>query len=58
MSTEQDEAIDWHDEATAVIKDVKEHVKTIAISEKLITGSMNFSLLSAKFVQHWCNINL
>ena len=51
MSAEQDETIDWHDEATAVIKDVKEHVKIIAISEKLITGSMNFSLLSA-FVRH------
>lgn len=38
MSTEQDEMIDWHNEASAVIKDMKEHVKTIAISEKLITG--------------------
>lgn len=52
MSTEQDEAIDWHDEATAVIKDVKEHVKTIAISEKLITGSMNFLYC----LQNLCNI--
>jgi len=37
MSAEQDEMIDWHLEATAVIKDVKEHVKKIEISDKLIT---------------------
>lgn len=38
MSSEQVEFIDWHTEASAVITDVKDHVKTIEISEKLITG--------------------
>lgn len=38
MSVAQKGTIDWHNEALAVIKDVKGHVKTIAISEKLITG--------------------
>jgi hypothetical protein len=50
MSVEHEEIIDWHTEAMAVIKDIKDHVKTIAISEKLITGEIflvfiiNFSL--------------
>lgn len=46
------EVIDWHEEARAVIKDVKDHVKTIAISEKLITGK--FSLLSEDLLFFIC----
>lgn len=42
MASVQEDIIDWHTEATAVIKDVKEHVKHIAISENLITGSSSF----------------
>lgn len=42
MASVQEDMIDWHTEATAVIKDVKEHVKHIAISENLITGSSSF----------------
>lgn len=38
MSSVLVDTIDWHTEAEAVIKDVKDHVNTIAISEKLITG--------------------
>lgn len=38
MNTGHDDVIDWHNEASAVIMDVKDHVKIIAISEKLITG--------------------
>lgn len=38
MSETQENMIDWHTEATAVINDVKQHVETIEISEKLITG--------------------
>lgn len=50
MSTEQEEIIEWHAEAEAVIQDVKSHVKSIAISEKLITGKfLRFSLLSENF---------
>ncbi|CRK88234.1 CLUMA_CG002015, isoform A [Clunio marinus] len=37
MSVGNEEIIDWQTEATAVINDVKQHVKAIAISEKLIT---------------------
>jgi hypothetical protein len=44
MSQTHENIIDWHSEATAVIKDVKQHVETIEISEKLITGK-DFSLL-------------
>lgn len=46
MSAEQEDIIDWTTEANAVIKDVKDHVKTIAVSEKLITGprKIQFSL--------------
>lgn len=40
MSAVHEEIMDWHTEATAICKDVKDHVKTIAISEKLITGSI------------------
>lgn len=37
------EKLDWHAEANAVIKDVKDHVKRIEISEKLVTdGSCIF----------------
>lgn len=42
MTEEQDSVIDWHTEASAVIADVKEHVKSIEISEKLITGNFFF----------------
>lgn len=42
MNREMRETIDWHLEAMAVIKDVTPHVKSISISEKLITGSEKF----------------
>lgn len=42
MSGGQENIIDWQTEASAIIADVKEHVKVIAISEKLITGSVSF----------------
>lgn len=42
MNTGHDDVIDWHNEASAVIMDVKDHVKIIAISEKLITGKLSF----------------
>lgn len=48
MSTGHDDVIDWHNEACAVIMDVKDHVKTIAISEKLITGKMSFLVCNKK----------
>ena len=44
MSDIQENTIDWHIEATAVINDVKQHVESIEISEKLITGKKYFPL--------------
>lgn len=49
MIAEQEENIDWHTEALGVIKDVKDHVKTILISEKLITGSIFFIVCEKLF---------
>lgn len=46
MNAEQEEMIDWHNEATAVIEDVKDHVKKIAISDKLITGQFKLQFFS------------
>lgn len=48
MSSEKLDIIDWHTEASAVIEDVKDHVMSIQISEKLITGTFIFSLLSRR----------
>ena len=42
MSDFQGKTADWYAEASAVINDVKQHVKSIEISEKLITGSENY----------------
>lgn len=47
MSTEHEDIIDWHSEALAVINDVKAHVKSISVSEKLITGKFSFLPLSS-----------
>lgn len=46
MTDIQENTIDWHIEATAVINDVKQHVKSIEISEKLITGKKVFFSVS------------
>jgi hypothetical protein len=50
MSVGQENIIDWHTEATAVIADVKQHVKTIEISEKLITGIFSLYRLKHEFL--------
>lgn len=50
MNAEREKAIDWHTEALAVIKDVKEHVKSIAISEKLITGKILCCLVGKDYL--------
>lgn len=51
MSSGHDDVIDWHDEASAVIMDVKDHVKSIAISEKLITGKSSFLPFLSAFTE-------
>lgn len=45
MSFVQNEMIDWQTEAMAVIADVKQHVKIIKISDKLITGEKKSSFV-------------
>lgn len=42
MTELKENIIDWYTEASAIIADVKQHVKTIEISEKLITGKFSF----------------
>lgn len=45
----EEDIIDWHSEATAVINDVKDHVKKIEISDKLVTdGSCVFLNVSER----------
>lgn len=46
MAEAQENIIDWHTEASAVIADVKQHVKSIEISEKLITGNLFFLFIA------------
>jgi hypothetical protein len=53
----EETVIDWNEEANAVIKDVKTHVKAIEVSQQLISNSfftllflLNFFLLHPFFV--------
>jgi hypothetical protein len=40
MSNTAEKAIDWNEEAEGVINDIKNHVKLIEISKKLISNTI------------------
>lgn len=44
MESGAEKIIDWQEEAEGVINDVKHHVKTIAISSKLISIAFKTSM--------------